>query len=80
MADISHYIKKNSLKIIAKPNSEETKIIGFDEAKQALKVAVCAPPEENKANIELMKFFSKILGKQVRIKTGLKSKEKLLVF
>ena len=34
--------------------------------------------ENNKANIEIIKFFSKLSGKQVRILSGLKSKKKLI--
>lgn len=78
--NVSDYIINNKLKIIVKPNSNENKILGYDENKKALKVAICAKPEENKANIEVVKFFSKLLKKQVKIKTGLKSKEKLLSF
>ena len=44
-----------------------------------MKVAVAEPAEDNKANIELIKFLSKQLGKKIRILRGLKSKEKLLI-
>ena len=76
--DIAKYIKNNHLKILVKPNSRENEILGFDEGKNALRVSISAPAEDNKANIEVVKFFSKLLKKKVRIKTGLRSKEKLL--
>ncbi len=41
-------------------------------------VNVKARAENNKANLELIKFFSKLTGKQVRILSGLKSKKKLI--
>jgi len=76
--EIEKYISNNSLKIIAKPNSKKTEITGYDEEKKALKVNVKAPAEKNKANIEIIKYFSKLLKRKVKIK-GLSSKEKLLV-
>ena len=76
--NIENHIKNNRLKIIVKPNCGENQIMGFDSAKDAVKVAICAPAEDNKANIEVVKFFSKLLKKKVRIRSGLRSKEKLL--
>ncbi|PIN75688.1 YggU family protein [Candidatus Woesearchaeota archaeon CG10_big_fil_rev_8_21_14_0_10_37_12] len=71
-------LNSDRLKIIVKPNAGKTEIISFDETKQAWKVAIAAPAEDNKANIEVIKFFSKLVGKRICIKSGLKSKEKLL--
>ena len=65
-------------KIIVKPNSSKSEIIGYDKNKQALKVAIAAPAEGNKANIAVIKFFSRLYKKKVTILKGLKSKEKLL--
>jgi len=66
------------LRILVKPNSKKNEVIGYDEGRGALKVAVKAPAEKNKANIEVVKFFSKKLKRKVRITSGLKSKEKIL--
>ncbi len=66
--------------IIAKPNSPKTEILGFDEERQAYRMNVHAKPEAGKANIEVVKFFSKLTKKRVRIVSGLTSKEKVLVF
>ncbi len=41
-------------------------------------VAIAAPPEDNKANLELVKFLSRKLKKQVRIASGFGSKTKIL--
>ena len=79
LMDIQKYISNNSLKIIVKPNSSKTEIVDYDEKKKALKVNVKAPADKNKANLKIIKFFSKLLKKKVRIK-GLSSKEKLLIF
>jgi uncharacterized protein (TIGR00251 family) len=78
--DITDYIKGNSLKIIVRPNSAKNEILGFIPEKQAVKVSIKAPPENNKANIEVIKFFNRLTKKQTHIIAGLKSKEKLLKF
>ncbi len=67
-----------AVKIIVKPNSPKNKIISFDECRNAYRVEIKAKPEDNKANIEVIKFFSRLTGRQVRIINGLKSKEKTL--
>jgi uncharacterized protein YggU (UPF0235/DUF167 family) len=43
-----------------------------------LKVALTSEPEKNRANIELITGLSKLLGRQVRILSGLTSKRKKL--
>ncbi len=65
-------------KVIVKPNSQKNEMLGFDEEKQAYIVRIKAKPEDNKANIELIKFLSKEMKAKVRIVGGFKSKEKLL--
>jgi len=76
--DLENYISNSTLKIIVRPNAHSNEITGFDEEKKAVRVNIKAPADKNKANIEVIKFFSKLLKKKVRIKTGLKSKEKIL--
>jgi uncharacterized protein (TIGR00251 family) len=71
-------IKGDGFKIIVKPNSSKNKILGFDKAKNAYRVRIHAKPEDNKANIEIVKFFSKLLKKKVRIIKGLKGREKVI--
>jgi len=75
---LADYIKNNSLAIIVKANSQKNEITGYDEARHALKVNIKAPAENNKANIEIIKFFSKETGKKVKIISGLKNKKKNL--
>lgn len=78
MQELHSHIHSNYLKIIAKPNSPKTEIVGWDESRSALRVNVHAKPEDNEANVEVVKFFSKLLKKKVVIKSGTRSKEKLL--
>lgn len=76
--NLEDYVKNNRLNVVVKTNSKKTEILGFDESRQAVKIAISAPAEENKANIELIKFVSKQLKRKVEIKSGLRSKNKQL--
>ena len=76
--NLEKYIKNNSLKIVVKPNAKKNDILGYDESRKAVKVAIAAQAEKNKANTEVIKFFSRLLKRPVQIKSGLTSKEKLL--
>lgn len=69
---------KSSFKIIVKPNSPKNQIKSYDKERNAYKVNIKAPAEKNKANKEIIKFFSKLLKKKVKIIKGLKSKNKVL--
>jgi len=71
-------ITQNPFKIIVKTNAPKNEILGYDKGMQAYRVAIKEKPEDNKANIEIIKFFSRLLKKRVRIITGLKSKEKVI--
>lgn len=76
--DAENLAKEKHLKIIVKPNARETRIAAIDEARNALRVDVKAPADKDKANREIIKFFSRLLKKKVSIAHGLKSKEKIL--
>ena len=71
-------IPETKFKIIVKPNSKENKIEGYDSERKAYRISIKSKPEDNKANIEIIKFLSKILKKRVRICSGLKSREKII--
>lgn len=66
------------IKIIVKTKANNNKIIGYDKEKKAYLVHVKTLPENNKANLEIIKLFHKKTKKQIRIISGLKSKEKIL--
>ncbi len=72
-------LKKGSVSILAKPNAKKTEVRGFDDERQAWKVAIAAPAEDNKANVELIRFLSKIAKKPVKILLGLTNKRKVVV-
>ena len=57
--------------------TSKTEILGWDEEKQALRIAIHAPPEDNKANKELLKFLKKTLKRKVELIKGKTSREKV---
>lgn len=71
-------IQNNKFKIIVKPNSRENMVERFDKERNAYRISIKAKPEDNKANIEIIKFLSKLLKKKVNIISGLKSREKII--
>jgi len=71
-------IKEKTFKVIIKPSSKENEIKGFDSNKSAYKINIKEKAKDNKANKELIKFLSKVLGKKVKIKSGFKSREKII--
>ncbi len=68
--------KDGRLKVKVKPDCNFNAITGFDD--EEIRVDIAAPADKDKANKEVIKFFSKLIGKQVRIASGLRSKEKVL--
>ena len=79
MINPADYISNNSLRILVKPGKKKNYVLGYDYDKKAVIVEIAAPPEQNKANKEVVKFFSKLLKKRVRIKSGHTSKLKVLL-
>lgn len=63
------------INIIVKPNSKKNEIIKEDKI---LKVLIRKPAENNKANIELIKFLTKHYKKKIRIISGLNSRKKTI--
>lgn len=76
--DIIDCIINKRIHVIAKPNAKKTEIRDIDTAKKIAKIAIAAPADKDKANKELLCFMSKLLKKQVRFVSGLKSKDKIL--
>ena len=63
------------IKIIVKPSSKKEKIEFLGDF---YKVNVKEKAENNRANLAVIKILSKYFGKQVHIKSGLKSKIKII--
>ena len=67
---------KFPLKIKVKTKQKETKILS--ETDSEIILAVKSPPENNKANLDIIKFFSKQFKIKIKIIKGLKSKNKII--
>lgn len=66
----------NFLSVHVKPNAKKTEILSKGETWE---IAVAAPADKDKANKELVRFLSKELKRKVKIKSGLKNRDKLLI-
>ena len=64
------------IEVIVKPQAGKTEII--KQSTNQLTIAVKAPPEEGKANKELLKFLSKTYHCIPEIISGYKKKKKLI--
>ncbi|MBS3107611.1 YggU family protein [Candidatus Woesearchaeota archaeon] len=64
------------LSIKVKPNARKTEIKEIKE--NVYHINIKAPAEDNKANLELIKFLSKHFKKEVKIISGFTSKNKLI--
>ncbi len=71
-------IQSNKFKVIVKPNARQNKVLSFDETRNAHILSIKAKSEDNKANIEIIEFLSKLLKKKVKIASGLRSMEKII--
>jgi uncharacterized protein (TIGR00251 family) len=60
-----------------KPGAKKSEVMGFDKD-HTLRVEVKASPHDGRANFELVKLLSKHFGRQVRIKSGMTGKKKIV--
>ena len=70
---------KDRVKVLVKARAKRSEIVKYDTERKAYIVNIKAPPEDGKANLELIKLFKKMFKKNVKIIKGLKNKEKLLL-
>lgn len=66
-----------TIKVKVKPNSGKQEIVE-NENSDGYIVSLKSAPENNKANIELIKILEKHLKKKIKIKSGFTSKNKLI--
>jgi uncharacterized protein len=65
------------LDIYVQPGAKKNEIVGLHNG--ALKIKIKAPPEDGRANEELIKFLSEVLGipqRQISLISGLKNRNK----
>ncbi len=75
-------VEKEQSKIAAhiQPNASQNEVVGFKDG--VLQVRIAAPPVKGKANQELIKFLSNVLGvskSNLTIEKGITSKKKTVV-
>ena len=76
--DLGHLLTTRSrFEVHAKPNSKHAKI-SFDEKSGSFSAELKSRPENNMANIELLKLLRKNYKKNFRIVSGMKSKRKIV--
>jgi len=66
------------IKIYVTPDSKKFAIRGFDEWRNAWLVSVKEKAEKGKANKELISELGRIFGKDVKIVSGERSREKII--
>ena len=69
----------SSFSLIVKANAPSTELLDYDTNLNAYRMNVSAPAKDGKANIEIVKFLSKLTKKKARILSGLTSKKKVVV-
>ena len=72
---LTKHIHNNLLKIKVIPNASRTELKGVNNQ---LKLYLQAVPEKGKANQAIIKFFKKEYNLKVEIKSGSRSRDKIL--
>lgn len=78
MEEVALPISNSRLSVRAKPNARKTSITKVEGSTVFIDIA--APPEDNKANLELLKFLRCHTCRSCRIQSGATSKNKIIVF
>ena len=73
--DIQNYINNYKLSLRVIPHSSQLKLV---KENSQLKIYLTAVADDNKANLQLIKFFKKEYGLKVRIVSGMKSRDKVI--
>lgn len=73
--DLNKYIRKGLIPVRVIPHAPQSKAV---EDNGVLKIYLTSIPDKDKANLELIKFFKKEFNLRVRIKSGMKSREKVV--
>jgi uncharacterized protein (TIGR00251 family) len=68
---------KKVIELIVKPNSSKSSF-SFDKDRKVFVFQVKSPPEDGKANTEILKMIKKETGKTAKIISGATSRKKLV--
>ena len=72
-------IPDKQFKVIVKTRAKKNSFDGYDPEKKAYKISITAVPDGYAANKEIIRFLTKLLKRKVCIKSGLRSKEKMII-
>ncbi len=72
---LNQYRAGDILHLKAIPNASRTELVEHDGQ---LRLYLHAPPDKDKANLELIKFFKQELNLRVELKSGARSREKVI--
>ena len=67
---------EGAIRVDVKPGARKTELLAYLPETGTFKVSLKARPEHGMANRELVVFLSKLLGKRVRIISGLAKRKK----
>ena len=73
--------KPSRISVRVKPNARTDRVIAYSSEREVLDVALNAPPREGEANAALIDVLSEFFGvtkRQIKIVSGLQSREKIV--
>ena len=73
--NLKNHLQNNRLSLRVIPHSSQLKLA---EENNHLKLYLIAVADDNKANLQLIKFFKKEYGLKVRIVSGMRSRNKVI--
>ena len=78
--DLAPYVKNAQIAVRVTPRSSRSEIEAWDEKDQLLRIRVRSPPDNDRANKEVLLLLKKICKKKVVIVHGKKSRNKIIQF
>lgn len=70
--------ENGTFKVKVKANQNKNEITGYDEERDIYLLNIKEKAENNKANIEIIKYMKRLLKKDVKIIKGITNKEKVI--
>jgi hypothetical protein len=76
VASVEELLSREHIPITLKPGASKTAVLGVRN--DALHIAIHAPPEDGKANSELLRFLRELTGHRFEIVSGGGARRKLV--
>ncbi|HLC46208.1 MAG TPA: DUF167 domain-containing protein [Candidatus Nanoarchaeia archaeon] len=71
-------LRERFFAVRVRTKANQTRIKGWDESRKAVLIDIAAAPEDGKANKELIKHLSRLLGKRAAIMSGQRCRDKII--